>query len=197
MMNREQRTENGERKTSGRVVLSFSVRCSLFSVHHCLWSSICVLCVLGGESSAADPSQRFVYPGRDGKLVYEADERGNRVPDFSHCGYAGGGVPIPDVPVRVVVAPGKGDGTARIQAAIDYVSGLKPDEKGFRGTVLLLAGRHEVATSLRLAASGVVLRGAGPRTKGTVLVATGTDPTKKVDYTKAENNVNPYHAVRK
>ena len=25
----------------------------------------------------------------------------------------------------------------------------------------------------------------------------GTDPTKKVDYTKAENNVNPYHAVRK
>jgi hypothetical protein len=125
--------------------------------------------------AAADPSQRYVYPGRDGKLVYDADERGNRIPDFSHCGYAGGEVPILDVPVRVVVAPGKGDGTARIQAAIDYVSGLKPDEKGCRGTVLILAGRHEVATSLRVAASGVVLRGAGPGNKGTVLVATGTD----------------------
>ena len=52
------------------------------------------------------------------------DEHGNRVPDFSTCGYAGGDRPIPDAPVRVVVAPVAGDETARIQKAIDYVASL-------------------------------------------------------------------------
>jgi hypothetical protein len=84
-------------------------------------------------------------------------------------------VAIPDVPVRVVVPPSKGDSTARIQAALDYVAGRKPDADGFRGAVLLLAGRHEVATRLRISASGVVLRGAAQGAKGTVLVATGID----------------------
>jgi hypothetical protein len=129
------------------------------------------LAVLAG---AADPSRRFVYPGADGKLVYDADDAGNRIPDFSRAGY-GGGAAIPDVPVRVVVSPGKGDNTARIQAAIDYVSGLKPDADGFRGAVLLLAGRHEVAGQLRLKTSGVVLRGQGQGKDGTQLIATGTD----------------------
>src|SRR6185369_11798453 len=55
----------------------------------------------------------------NGRLLYEVDERGNRVPDFSTCGYSGGNEQIPDAPVRVVVAPVKGDETARIQKAID------------------------------------------------------------------------------
>jgi hypothetical protein len=70
------------------------------------------------------------------------------------------------------VPAGAGDNGLRIRAALDYVAGLKPDENGFRGAVLLLGGRHEVAGALRLATSGVVLRGQG---EGTVLVATGTD----------------------
>jgi hypothetical protein len=109
-----------------------------------------------------------------GRLVYEADGQGNRVPDFSHCGYGGGGVPIPDVPARVVVAPADGDDGPRLQAALDHVAGLPPDGRGVRGAVLLLAGRYEVAGSLRIAASGVVLRGQGDGPGGTVLVATGT-----------------------
>jgi hypothetical protein len=117
--------------------------------------------------------RRFVDVGPDGKLVYATDARGNRIPDFSHCGYRGGGVAIPDVPVRVVVAPKKGDSTARIQAALDFVARLPADEHGIRGAVLLKAGRHELAGGLRITAGGVVLRGQGM--ENTVLVATGTD----------------------
>src|SRR5262245_7859361 len=126
-------------------------------------------------ATAAGPSRRFVYPGADGKLVYDADGRGNRVSDFSACGYGGGGVAIPDAPVRVVVPPAGGDSGPSIQAAIDSVSALPADAQGIRGAVLLLAGRHEVAGGLRLTAGGVVLRGQGQGPDGTVLVAAGTD----------------------
>jgi hypothetical protein len=126
--------------------------------------------VLGAPAAA-----RFVAQGKDGKLVYETDRRGDRVPDFSFCGYGGGGVAIPDVPVRVVVAPARGDNGPRIQAAIDHVSCLPPDRQGIRGAVLLLAGRHEVAGCLRITTSGVVLRGQGQGKDGTLLVATGID----------------------
>ncbi|HVU33793.1 MAG TPA: DUF6298 domain-containing protein [Opitutaceae bacterium] len=111
---------------------------------------------------------------RNGGLSYTADTRGNRVPDFSSAGYHGGGVPLPRVPARVRVTPPSGDAAPVIQAAIDYVSGLAPDAHGFRGAVLLARGRYEIHGYLTIAASGVVLRGAGPGTDGTVLVATGT-----------------------
>ncbi len=115
-----------------------------------------------------------VKPAKDGTLVYEVGERGDRVPDFSHAGYRGGGVPVPMVPARVRVAPVDGDDGARIQAALDYVASLTPDSRGFRGAVQLDAGSYEIAGQLRIAASGVVLRGAGPGANGTVLLATGT-----------------------
>ena len=111
----------------------------------------------------------------NGTLIYDLDEHGNRVPDFSTCGYAGGDRPIPDAPVRVVVSPVAGDETARIQKAIDYVAGLPADADGIRGAVLLLKGRHEVSGGLTIANSGVVLRGEGADTNGTILVAAGTD----------------------
>lgn len=126
---------------------------------------------LGGSLHAGEPARRFVHPGKDGRLVYVADSHGNRIPDFSHAAYAGGDI-IPDVPVRVVVPPGSADHGSQIQAAINYVSQLQPDAKGFRGAVLLSAGRHEVAGQLQIGTSGVVLRGEG---KDTVLVGTGMD----------------------
>jgi hypothetical protein len=153
------------------VFSSFSLFASFFSL---FLSSLCPLC-LCGSILAADPPRRFAYPGPDGKLVYDTDERRNRIPDFSHCGYEGGGVAIPAVPVRVIVPPAKGDNGPRIQAAIDYVSGLPADVNGVRGAILLPAGRYEMAGGLRIAAGGVVLRGQGQGPGGTVLVATGTD----------------------
>jgi hypothetical protein len=134
-------------------------------------TALALLAVLAIGRPAADPARRYVYPGADGRLAYDADARGDRVPDFSHAGY-GGGAAIPDVPVKVVVPPGPGDAGPRIRAAIDHVSNLPPAADGTRGAVLLLAGRHEVGGQLRIGASGVVLRGQGP---DTALVATGTD----------------------
>src|SRR5207247_304622 len=73
------------------------------------------------------------------------------------------------------VSPVPGDSTARIQAALDSVAALSPDTNGLRGAVLLLKGRHEILGSLRLKASGVVLRGQGMSEDGTILVAAGLD----------------------
>ena len=111
----------------------------------------------------------------DGRLIYDLDERGNKVPDFSHAGYGGGGVPIPDVAIKVVVEAKPGDNTERIQNAIDYVSDLPEDARGIRGAILLSAGRHEVLGGIHIRSSGVILRGQGMEKGGTVLVATGQD----------------------
>jgi hypothetical protein len=135
-----------------------------------------VLVALGAKGGgAAAPPPRYVDQDAAGRLVYARDVRGNRVPDFSSCGYHAGSAGIPDVPVRAVVAAAAGDNGPAIQGAIDRVASLPADARGIRGAVLLLAGRHEVAGRLRIGAGGVVLRGQGDGPGGTVLVATGTD----------------------
>jgi hypothetical protein len=69
--------------------------------------------------------------------------------DFSSAGYRGGGVKLPVAAVCQRLAPASGDNTARIQAALDNAT----------GAVVLSAGEYEVAGTLRIARSGVVLRG--------------------------------------
>jgi hypothetical protein len=126
---------------------------------------------LAGGTAA--PSSDWVFRGYDGRLVYKTDDQGNSIPDFSNVGYHGGGVAIPVVPVKATVEPLLGDAGARIQAAIDKVSSLPPDQNGLRGAVLLKKGRYPIAGSLYLRVSGVVLRGEGQNEDGTVLIATG------------------------
>lgn len=113
--------------------------------------------------------------GSEGLLVYCPDSRGNRVPDFSYCGYKASEQLIPTVPVRLVVQARKGDATLRIQSALDYVASLPAGKDGFRGAVLLGIGIHSVEGDLRISASGVVLRGSGTGSNGTILLANGTD----------------------
>jgi hypothetical protein len=135
-----------------------------------------ILCVLALAVSAAPKKiAPIISTGAGGRLVYDADTNGDRVPDFSTCGYAGQDRPVPNAPVRVVVAPVAGDETERIQKAIDYVGGLPPDASGLRGAVLLLKGEHHVLGQLRITQSGVVLRGQGMRDDGTTLMADGLD----------------------
>ncbi|UFH52663.1 DUF6298 domain-containing protein [Spirosoma sp. KNUC1025] len=112
--------------------------------------------------------------GTEGHLVYTPDEQGNRIPDFSYCGYKAGEEAIPNVAIKVVVPARKGDATRRIQAALDYVASLPLNSDGFRGAVLLDKGVHEVAGSLHISASGVVLQGSGMNAGGTTLLGTGT-----------------------
>lgn len=106
-----------------------------------------------------DRSQRFLYPDGNGRLVYSADSLGNRVPDYSHCGFRGGNVPLPEVQAKVLVDSMDGDATTAIQKAIDYVSDLPLDPDGFRGAVLFGPGTFNVEGQLNIRRSGVVLRG--------------------------------------
>jgi hypothetical protein len=113
----------------------------------------------GGAAERAN--SRWVYPGPDGKLVYKTTPAGDRIMDFSHAGYMGGGVALPTVPVRrTVQLAGREDDTAVIQKAIDAVAAM-PLEKGLRGAVLLAPGTFTCLGTITLPAAGVVLRGSG------------------------------------
>jgi hypothetical protein len=135
------------------------------------------------SAAAAEPAPgrekgttRLVSVGPDGGLTYAAYTlQGDTLPDFSHCGYGGGGVPLPRADVRETLVPdagGNADDTPRIQAAIDRVGLRAPGPDGLRGAVLLRRGVYRCAGVLRLSTGGVVLRGEGDGEDGTVIIAT-------------------------
>lgn len=120
----------------------------------------------------------IVFEDVDGKLAYVSDAEGNRIPDFSHAGYRGGGVELPAYPVAKSIDPIMGDNTTHIQNAIDEISALTPDGNGVRGALLLNAGVYRVSQQLKLQTSGVVIRGAGngvDSTQNTIILRTGTE----------------------
>ena len=114
----------------------------------------------------------WAHPGADGKLVYQTLPGGDRIPDFSHAGYGGGGVALPAIPVKQTVIPSGSDDSAAIQTALE-ATGALPVQDGFRGAVLLAAGTYHCATPIVIKQSGVVLRGSGSGNGGTVIVMTG------------------------
>ena len=130
---------------------------------------------LGAYFSAAQNSSQLIYLDQ-GELTYvpfamqgQSNEV-NTIPDFSSAGYMGGGVSLPtDIPVMATVIPEQGEDAQRIQAAIDLVSALEPDQNGFRGVVLIKAGHYSLENILLIRESGVVLRGEGQDLNGTVL----------------------------
>jgi len=144
---------------------------------------ILFLSVLSGNSVFAVEST-LAYFGTGGHLQYGyyanqgETNTDNRLPDFSFCGYKGGGVAIPNVPTVLTVYPGTGDDRTLIQNAINTVAARTPDSNGFRGAVLLKAGRYQVSSpgpkrpALTITTSGVVLRGEGQGVSGTVIEAT-------------------------
>lgn len=124
---------------------------------------------IAGHGQDMPPTTSLVYAGTDGKLVYVTDSLGNKIPDFSHAGYKGGGIAIPYVPVKITVWPVAGDNSNNIQAAIDKVSAMPLDSSGFRGAVLLKSGIYPLEKPVNVNASGVVIRGEGMSDIGTVL----------------------------
>ncbi len=124
-----------------------------------------------------------------GDLIYQPNALADRIPDFSNVGYYGGVVGRPNVATKVTVAPGAGDDTALVQAAIDQVEALPLGADGFRGAVLLTAGEYQISGQLTIQASGVVLRGVGDSLTGTVLRATGTTQRTLVKATGSGSRV--------
>jgi len=138
----------------------------------------CLLITLSALAQKAPKAPKPAPPvaeGKDGKLVYAPDASGDRIPDFSYCGYMASEKAIPNGPVKVVVPVKNGDATLRIQSAINYVASLQPDKNGIRGAVLLEKGKYDVLGSLTINTSGVILRGSGTALDGSVMVAGGTD----------------------
>lgn len=131
----------------------------------------------------------LVYLNASNKLAYNKfanqgeTNKDNIIPDFSNSGYKGGGVTLPNVPVKITITPVSGDNRLHIQNAIDEVKNLLPDANGFRGAVLLEAGIYEVEGTLIIDKSGVVLRGVGQGLKGTIIKA-----TKKAQHNLIELN---------
>lgn len=141
----------------------------------CLLASLVIFLLYSVDARADKPTHStYVFPGKDGRLVYKPyTDQGDILPDFSHCGYMGGGVALPDVPTKITLepTPDQADDRGRIQHAIDQVSKMPPDEHGFRGAVLLKRGTYHVAGTLSIHTSGVVLRGEGDGKDGTILIA--------------------------
>lgn len=132
-----------------------------------------------GQKSRTDDKVKseWVYKGSDGKLKYKTTPAGDRIMDFSHAGYMGGGVALPKVAVKKSLKPSGGiDDTELIQSAINEVSQM-PLLNGFRGALLLEPGTFTCAGAITISADGVVLRGSGTGEKGTVLKITGSRHT--------------------
>ncbi|WP_284638686.1 hypothetical protein [Paenibacillus silviterrae] len=155
--------------------LEASVEASIHFPGKAVLTGLYQIVVEPGDTSASIPLHTFYFSVQDlsvkgsskaayidnGRMVYVPDYLGNRLPDYSGCGYMGGGVSLPHAPVRITLEAIPGDNTKPIQDAIDLVSKYIPDEQGFRGTVLLSKGVYEIAGTLEIRASGVVLRGEG------------------------------------
>ena len=118
-------------------------------------------------------SQPFALQVKNNIITYTQDAKGNRILDFSYCGYKSSEQDIPDLKNVIFVPHTEGDASDIIQRAINYVSGLKPDSKGFRGAVLLDKGEFNLYKNLWIQTSGVALRGTDKHE--TILLKHGVD----------------------
>ena len=146
-------------------------KCNLLSRRLCLVTMLILAGLLAGNAQKVAVSQ-WVSLNSNGKLSYKTLERGDRIMDFSSAGYMGGGVMIPEAPVKMTVIPGGIDDATVIQDAIGKVSKMALIN-GFRGAILLKAGTFNCNKSLTINESGVVLLGNGSGENGTVLNLSG------------------------
>ncbi len=111
---------------------------------------------------------------RNGKLVYQTDTHGNRIPDFSYAGFQAGETPIPTIDAIVLVDSSHDDDTQAIQSAIDEVAKRKPNDRVSR----CRASSPRQAQGSRNSTHPCQrhrLAGCGAKDSGTTLLATGLD----------------------
>jgi len=103
--------------------------------------------------------------------IVHIDYKQENIPDFSYAGYKRSESPIPFVKEVKVLSPEEGKDFTNIQNAINELS-KEPLNNGFRGAILLKAGTYRINNTLLIQASGIVLRGEGQGTDGTVIMDT-------------------------
>jgi len=133
---------------------------------------------LNAQTIVEQKTSKLFHLDASGKLVYEKDSLGNRLPDFSYVGYHSGDKSIPKVPVMITLEAKQDDNTVHIQKALDELGEISPDKNGIRGALLLKKGIYRVSGELTISHSGIVLRGEGNGTDGTIIIATGYDDFK-------------------
>ena len=133
---------------------------------------------LNAQTIVEQKTSKLFHLDASGKLVYEKDSLGNRLPDFSYVGYHSGDKSIPKVPVMITLEAKQDDNTVHIQKALDELGEIFPDKNGIRGALLLKKGVYRVSGELTISHSGIVLRGEGNGTDGTIIIATGYDDFK-------------------
>lgn len=174
---------------------------SIFKNTHC--TPIYFFCCCLVNSVAAN----LVVEGPNGLVYTPYANEGqsnavNTVPDYSRAGYKGGGVGIPFIPAAITLEDdGSADDTARIQAAIDDVADNPiindPVIGDYRGAILLKAGTYTVSDTLNINASGVIIRGEGQGTGGTIINYIETVPViidnnnRDLDLFKFQGSGNP------
>ena len=122
----------------------------------CISIALCVSCEKAEKPGSAD----------SGPVPYlSPDEKGDKIPDFSHVGYHWGDDVIPSYPVgKALMPPLDGsDATSLIQKAINALPS--------HSALLLKAGRYVINGSLSITRSDIVIRGEGD---ATVLYADGS-----------------------
>lgn len=131
--------------------------------------SLCCFAAIFASSIAQTTT--LVSIGTNGALTYKPDAVGSIIPDYSGVGYKNSEALIPVVPVVKTVSPVSGDNTNNIQTAINEVATMPLQSNGFRGAILFKAGLYEIASTINISTSGIVLRGEGYTTE---FKATGT-----------------------
>ena len=138
---------------------------------------IVFLIVLVGTANAQTWESAYVKTQKNGKLQYIPDEQGNIIPDFSNVGYQQNKKAIPNVITVITLSATNDNDQQKIQQAIDDLAKKPENQNGIRGAILLKKGNYKIPGSLKISASGIILRGEGDETK---LIATGKDQRKMI-----------------
>ncbi|RYY53041.1 MAG: hypothetical protein EOO09_19370 [Chitinophagaceae bacterium] len=153
---------------SGSFACKRGISASIFIVVFCL----------SLESIAQTWQSSLLSIDSSGKLVYHADSMGNKLPDFSGVGYTATKMDESYTRSNPAIYAGFSgtdyygrDATDHLQSLIDEVSRRKPTKTGLRGIIYLSDTVYYIDSSLRISASGIILRGTNNKT---VFVARGT-----------------------
>jgi len=148
-----------------------------------LTKKICSLLACSGIALSAFSQtwqSNLVKFGSNGKLTYTTDANQNSIPDFSYAGYKNNDKEIPQATkILASLSPQAGDNTNYINNAIAAAASAPLDANGVRGVILLAKGNYQIAGTIRVNVSGVVLRGAGSTSDpnvSTIFQATGNTP---------------------
>lgn len=119
-------------------------------------------------------AQNAATAGIQQQLAFASTPNGDRIPDYSFAGFAAGSESPPMVAAMLRLSPSGGDDTQRIQDAIDQIAKMPANEKGLRGSLQLSPETFLVSGTIRLQASGCVLRGSVRGDSRTIIRAIGT-----------------------